>query len=157
MTELRVSKVFQAFDNNASVQPTKNSIKEKIRSSMASRFTVSRESTNMAMGGHKPVQVERQELKEFEGVGKDIWLLPVIPEEVLDEDSRTPLTELEKLLAYRYSCQFISMKTKIIFHFEDFEEAIARIFDEFMSFPERDQDLFPIEFFKELLRFMSRP
>ena len=49
------------------------------------------------------------------------------------------------------------MKTKILFHFEDFEEAIARIFDEFMSFPERDQDLFPIEFFKELLRFMSRP
>ena len=65
MTELRVSKVFQAFDNSVTAQPTKISIKEKIRSSMASRFTVSRESTNMAMGGHKPVQVERHGLKEF--------------------------------------------------------------------------------------------
>lgn len=109
------------------------------------------------MGGHKPVQVERHGLKEFHGVSKNIWLLPVIPDEVIDEDTREEMSELDKLLAYRYSCQFISMKTKILFHFEDFEEAIARIFDEFMTFPERDQDLFPIEFFKELLRFMSRP
>ena len=52
-------------------------------------------------------------------------MLPVIPDKVEKEiGSGRYLTDIEKLVAFRTSYQYISIKQKLFFAFEDKEEAI---------------------------------
>ena len=58
-------------------------------------------------------------------IRKDVWMLPVIPDKVEKEiGSGRYLTDIEKLVAFRTSYQYISIKQKLFFAFEDQEEAI---------------------------------
>ena len=55
-------------------------------------------------------------------VGPDTWMLPVVPEKV-ELDERTNYNEffndMQKLIAFRTSYQYISLKQKLFFAFED--------------------------------------
>ena len=52
-------------------------------------------------------------------------MLPVLPQRVeIEPDSEEYLTVPEKLMAFRTSYQYISLKQKLLFAFEDQEEAI---------------------------------
>lgn len=70
----------------------------------------------------KDDQLKGGELGLFEQVkvSSNVWMLPVLPERVLvDLDSNETLDDLQKLVAFRTSYQYISLKTKLLFAFED--------------------------------------
>ena len=70
----------------------------------------------------KDDQLKGGELGLFEQVkvSSNVWMLPVLPERVLvDLDSNENLDDLQKLVAFRTSYQYISLKTKLLFAFED--------------------------------------
>lgn len=53
-------------------------------------------------------------------IKSDVWMLPVLPEQVpVEPESNEFLTDLEKLVAFRTSYQYISLKQKLFFAFED--------------------------------------
>lgn len=53
------------------------------------------------------------------------------------------MNEVEKLVAFRTSYQYLSLKQKLYFAFEDREEAIKLIFGEFLLYPQGDHQIFP--------------
>ena len=65
-------------------------------------------------------------LEIFGKVSNEAWVLPVLQEITLD--SGKALTTKETLQAFRLSSQYISLKQKLYFAFEDQEEAILCIF-----------------------------
>ena len=48
------------------------------------------------------------------------------------------MNEYEKLAAFRTSYQYLGLKQKLYFAFEDREEAIKLIFGEFLLYPQED-------------------
>lgn len=71
-------------------------------------------------------------------------MLPVLPPRVEEEpDSGKFLTDKEKLQAFRTSYQYIYLKQKLYFAFEDQEEAIMLIFREFLLFSQNYRQIFP--------------
>ena len=71
-------------------------------------------------------------------------MLPVLPDKVeTAPESGIYLESLEKLIAFRTSYQYISMKQKLFFAFEDQEEAILSILREFLLFSQKDRQIFP--------------
>ena len=69
-----------------------------------------------------PLEVQGGELGVFKQsyVKSDVWMLPVLPEQVpVEPESNEYLTDIEKLVAFRTSYQYISLKQKLFFAFED--------------------------------------
>lgn len=92
----------------------------------------------------------------FDQVGSNVWMLPVLPEEVETEpDSGVFLNQIDKLMAFRSSYQYISLKEKLYFAFESKSEAIQLIFNEFLRFKHQDRQIFPRQRFCELLEHMT--
>jgi len=106
-----------------------------------------------------PLFVKDGQLNVFKrkDIRSDMWLLPVIPDKVeIELNEGKYLTELEKLVAFRTSYQYISMKQKLFFTFEDPEDAIAMIFGEFLFFSKKNRQIFPTYRFYELLERMTQ-
>jgi len=68
-----------------------------------------------------------------------------------------PVGWKEKPKALRHSIQYIMLKLKLFSQFEDEVEMLGRVLDEFMSFPQKDKDIFPKSRFLELLKHLTRP
>ena len=109
---------------------------------------------------NNPLEVKDGNLGVFknEQVSDDVWMLPVLPEKVeIEPGVAKHLTAHEKLVAFRTCYQYISLKQKLFFAFEDQEEAIQLILVEFLLFSERDRQIFPVYRFYELLEAMTDP
>jgi len=107
-----------------------------------------------------PLEVKGGGLGVFkqENVKNDVWMLPVLPDKVsVEPESNNYLSDIEKLVAFRTSYQYISLKQKLFFAFEDQEEAILLIFGEFLLFPQKERQIFPTYRFYELLEVMTKP
>ena len=78
-----------------------------------------------AQDNPNPIQIKEGKLNVFmqEGIGTDKWMLPVLPDKVELDDERANgqdcLNEIQKLIAFRTSYQYISLKQKLFFSFED--------------------------------------
>ena len=71
---------------------------------------------------YNPLEIKGGHLEIFKrrDVKPDVWMLPVLPEKVeVEPESGQELSNLEKLVAFRTSYQYISLKQKLLFAFED--------------------------------------
>lgn len=71
---------------------------------------------------YNPLEVKGGELGVFKqkDVKDNAWMLPVLPEKVeIKPETDQYLEPLEKLVAFRSSYQYISLKQKLFFAFED--------------------------------------
>ena len=71
---------------------------------------------------YNPLEVKGGELGVFKqnNVKSNAWMLPVLPEKVeIKPETDQYLSSLEKLVAFRTSYQYISLKQKLFFAFED--------------------------------------
>ena len=59
--------------------------------------------------------------------------------------------------AFRSSYQYISFKQKLIYSFEDQDDALQLIFKEFLLFSQKVEHIFPKSRFEELLRYLTKP
>ena len=68
---------------------------------------------DMRDANYNPLEVKGGELGVFKqaNVKNDIWMLPVLPSRVeIEPDSAEYLTDVEKLISFRTSYQYISLK-----------------------------------------------
>ena len=76
---------------------------------------------------YNPLEIKGGHLEIFKrrDIKPDVWMLPVLPEKVeVEPESGKTLSDLEKLVAFRTRYQYISLKQKLLFAFEDQEEAV---------------------------------
>ena len=66
-------------------------------------------------------------------IPSEVWFYPKLPEVLYQE--KAVFKQIEKWVAIRASHQYLSMKQKLYFAFEDREEAIKLIFGEFLLYP----------------------
>ena len=137
---------------------------EEAKSLKSLHDSVSR-STNVRLWDMQDAQINSTEVNSINldifnraAIKSDVWMLPVLPENVeAESDSGVMMNEIEKLIAFRTSYQYISLKQKLFFAFEDREEAILLIFGEFLLFSDKDRQIFPTYRFYELLEMMTKP